>query len=189
MLWLIWLASMFVLVAGVVLQAALMDFGAYAGLVAGMYRAGRVILIGSGVFFVADLVALSAYTLSRGADAGPREVVTDDRPLGTTPGRTLFGSSKLRMLHRKSGYVTVESVVDGSATFGERMMLLGILSALLAFALIWVGMGLMLAQRLLVCVLLPIPAGAVAYSNLRIAWRQYRSAKERLARRAHRHDA
>jgi hypothetical protein len=58
----------------------------------------------------------------------------------------VIGRSKRKILGSKSDFITNDSLVDGSATFGQRIMVLGIITACLSFFSIFVGAGLILLK-------------------------------------------
>ena len=72
------------------------------------------------------------------------------------------------------------SLVDGSATRGERMMVMGIVTLFAAFFLVFVGVGLMLVKVFVVAALIPVIPGLWVSARARDAWRGYRAAKMRL---------
>jgi hypothetical protein len=74
-------------------------------------------------------------------------------------------------------------LLDGTATVGERMMVLGILAAHLSFFLVFVGIGLMFIKEIsVVALLFPLIPGLWLYGNLREDWREYRQAKQKVAK-------
>jgi hypothetical protein len=95
-----------------------------------------------------------------------------------------MGRSKLKILGSRSGFITMESLVQGTATSGERMMVLGIITLFVSFFLVWLGAGLMLMKKLWILVLLPVLPGLFGYYNLRDAWDDYRKARRRAADRS-----
>jgi CHASE2 domain-containing sensor protein len=85
--------------------------------------------------------------------------------------------SKIKSLYSAGNYVRVKSLVDGTATRGERMLFIGIFVALTAFCFVFVGVSLMVVGHLLLAVILPVGAGHVLYKNVHIAVHQYRAAQ------------
>src|SRR5439155_22066463 len=99
-------------------------------------------------------------------------------------GPPLSGRSKLRILYSKSGGMTMESLLDGTATPGERGMALGIATLFACFFLVFVGVGLLLARHLIIGLLIPILPGFFVYDRFfREVWKDYRQAKKRIASR------
>lgn len=175
-----------VFIAGVVLQAVLMEYSGYGDFVETASRIGYRILIFAVTALAADIVAMTIYTLRHGqSDNQQGKVIAENRPLsamslGYPP---LMGRSKRKILGSKSHSVTMESLVDGTATFAERMMVRGIVILFIAFFFIWLGLGLILMKNLLILVLIPVLPGLWVYYNLRDDWEQYRRAKKQFAAR------
>lgn len=184
----LWVFGLVAVIASAFLQDALMKYWAYGDFVEAASGIGRAILIFAVTILVADLAAMIVYTLRYGkSDPTKGKVITENRPLssmsvGHPP---LMGRSKRKILGSKSGYVTMESLVDGAATFAERMVALGILTAMVSFFLIFVGAGLMLMKNLLILVLFPVIPGLWLYNILREVWKDYQEAKKRVASRGH----
>jgi hypothetical protein len=175
-----------VFIASFFLQNALMDVPGYAEFVATLARIGRVILIVAVIVLLTDLAAMVVYTIRHGKrDDWKSNVDTANRgAFFQGPGsQLLMKRSKIRTLYNAGGYVQVKSLVDGTATTGERMIFIGIFTALTAFCFVFVGLSLMLVGRLLFAAVLPIAAGHVLFGNVRIAVHQYKAAKETLAAR------
>jgi hypothetical protein len=156
----------------------------YVAFVNAAAKTGWVILIVAVSAPVADLVAMIIYTLRHGESDGlAGKVINENRPLAMLFGSHLFmGRSKLKILGSKNSYVT-ESLLDGTATNGQRMMVRGIIALYVSFFLVFVGVGLMLMKSLMVLVLVPIIPGFFVYNVAREAWHDYRKAKQRLAGR------
>jgi hypothetical protein len=173
--------------ASVLLQTPLTDHSEYREFVEAASRIGRGVLIVAVAVLAADLAAMIAYTLRRGHSDRPKnEVITENRPLSAVSLRSppLVGWSKRKMLGGKSSFVTMRSLVDGSATFGERMMVLGIVTLFVSFFLVWVGAGLMLMKSVLILALIPVLPGLWVYYDLRDDWRHYQEAKKRVDARS-----
>ncbi len=98
-----------------------------------------------------------------------------------------LGRSKQKILGSKSGVISMESLASGTATLGERMMVLGICIALASFVLIFLGAGLMLMQKLLILVLIPIFPAFGFCKGAHSAWTEYREAKATLRERCAAH--
>jgi hypothetical protein len=74
--------------------------------------------------FVLDLIVMIIYTIRQGkSDDQQGKVITEKRSLtsmslGVPPP---MGRSKRKILGSKSGFITDDSLVDGTATFGQRI--------------------------------------------------------------------
>jgi hypothetical protein len=77
----------------------------------------------------------------------------------------------------------MKGLVDGTATKGDWLVFVAVFIALTGFALIFVGVSLMMVSRLLIFAILPLGAVHVLYLNIRIALTQYWKAKRELASR------
>jgi hypothetical protein len=187
-----WRASLLAVLAAAVvigsffLQYALSDVRGYADFVAALARVGRVILIVSIVTLVVDIAALTVYTIWHGKPDGWRGDVDDTRrgAFFQGPGAPLMTKhSKIKSLYSAGNYVQVKSLVDGTATKGERMLFIGIFVALTAFCFVFVGLSLMVVGHLLLAVILPVGASHLLYKNVHIAVRQYNAALHARRRR------
>jgi hypothetical protein len=138
--------------------------------------------------FVLDLIVMSIYTIRQGkSDDRKGTVITEKRAMGSMSiGVTRqIGRSKLKILGSKSGFVTDDSLVDGTATLGQRLMVLGIIGALISFIFIFVAAGLMLMKETPAALLFPAISGLWLYSALREMWQGHQQAKKRVAARRH----
>jgi hypothetical protein len=181
---LLWVLGLVALIASAFLQDALMRYRGFGDFVETASRVGWAVLITAVTVLIADLAAMIVYTLRHGqSDHLKGKVITENRPLGslTLGYPPLMGRSKRKMLGGKSGYVTMDSLVDGTATFAERMMVAGILTLMVSFFLIFVGVGLMLMKNLLIMALFPIIPGLWLYRIARYDWQEYRNAKKSVA--------
>ncbi len=173
-------------IVSVALQAALMEYRGHGDFVEAASRIGWAILIFAVTVLVVDLAAMIIHTIRRGESADQKgKVITEDRPLssmslGIPPP---MGWSTRKILGSKSEFISMESLVDGTATFAERMMVLGNITVFISFFLIWVGLGLILMKNILIFVLTPVLPGLWVYYNLRDDWRYYQEAKKRVAAR------
>jgi hypothetical protein len=172
-------------IASFVLQVGVLEkYPGYLGLVTAAARVGWVVLSFAVTVFVVDVIAVMIYTWRHGeSDDQKGKVITESRSLssmslGYPP---LMGWSKRKILGSKSEFVTVESLVAGTATFAQRMYVLGIIIAFVSFGLIWAGIGLMGMKYLLIFILVPVLPGLWVYYNLQDDWKAYRKAKQKLA--------
>lgn len=181
---LLWVFGLVAVIASAFLQQALTEYGDSGDLVETASRIGLGIVIFAGTVLVADLAAMIVYTLRHGqSDHLQGKVITENRPLSAMSLRIPppMGWSKRKMLGSKSGYVTMDSLVDGSATFAERMMVVGIITAMVSFFLVFVGVGLLLTKDLLIFVLFPVIPGIWLYNILRHVWQDYQRVKKKVA--------
>jgi hypothetical protein len=184
----LWVFGLVAVIASAFLQDPLLERPAFRDFVEAAPGIGRAISIIAAIVLVADLAAMIVYTLRYGKSDGTKgKVITENRPmtsmsLGIPPP---MGWSKRKILGSKSGYVTMESLVDGTATFGERMMVFGILTAMVSFFLIFVGAGLMMMKDLVIFVLFPVIPGLWLYNIMRHVLEDYQQAKKRVAARGH----
>jgi len=177
-------AGLVVVIGSVFLNNSLEAHPGYRAFVAAAARTGWVILIGAVVVLVADFAAVSVYMIRKGkTDDQEGAVVTGGAlPMSFNP-TPAIGRSKRKVLTSKSKFVSVESLVDGSATFGDRMMVLGICIALLSFFSIFLGAGLMLMHNFVVLALFPVVPGVLLFKGGRSAWADYREAKAKVQAR------
>jgi hypothetical protein len=171
-------------IASAFLQQALMEYEGYDHVVETASRVGWVVLIFAVGFLAADLATMIVYTIRHGqSDEQEANVVTENRPLSAMSPRVPppMGWSKRKILGSKNQFTTMESLIDGTATFGERMMVVGILTAFVAFFSIFVGAGLMLMKNLLILALFPVIPGIWLSRIAREISQDYRAAKKRVA--------
>jgi len=189
--WLLfWALALIAVIASALLQQALMDDAGYGSVAANVVetasRIGWVVLVSAGTVLVADVAAMTIYIVRRGqSDSLKGKVITDNRPLSAMSLRIPppMGWSKRKMLGGKSESVTMESLVDGTATFGERMMVAGFFTAGIAFFSIFVGGGLIMMQDLLIFVLFPVIPGIWLYRIVRETSHSCREAKKSVVAR------
>jgi hypothetical protein len=100
-----------------------------------------------GALFVADLVLVMIYVYRIGnVDKAEGRIVTEHRPLSTSDWITMGGSGfiagkywgKHKVLVSRSTYITEMSLVDGTATKSQRLLVRGIQLAAFFFWLAWV---------------------------------------------------
>ncbi|MBI3603732.1 MAG: hypothetical protein HY205_04710 [Nitrospirae bacterium] len=182
----VWVFGLVAVIASAFLQDALMERWDVGGVVEIASQVGWALLIFSVIVLVAALAAMIVYTIRYGqSDTLKGKVVTENRPLtgmslGIPPPS---GWSKRKMLGGKSEFITMESLIDGTATVGERMMAGGIVTAMISFFLIFVGVGLIAMKELLIFILFPIIPGIWLYRIVSNVGRDYQEAKKRVATR------
>ncbi len=165
-------------IAGGLIQEALAS-GGYADVLQTMSRAGSWILIGALVFFLGDMCAMAVYTIRNGhSDGAAGKVVTANQPLTMSLGQTPpMGRSKRKILFTKNRFITMKSLVDGTASAADRLMFVGIHCAIGSFFLIWVGLALIgIRTNVLAIAILIVPglwAGNIAHDT----WTSYRRVK------------
>lgn len=113
----------------------------------------RVAAVVFGLLFVVDLLALMIYA-SRSGKVEPDEghVVTENRPLAASDSLELGGSGapggrywgKHEVFLSRSTFITDMSLVDGTATQAQRLLVRGMKLAGILFWLAWVCGGLAL---------------------------------------------
>ena len=91
--------------------------------------------------------------------------------------------SKRKRLGSTSDFITDDSLVDGTATFGQRMMVLGIITLFISLFLIFVGTGLMVMKDNPLAILFLIIPGIWLFNFAREAWQGHQEAKKRVAAR------
>jgi len=129
------------------LQAAYLEpHPGYRAFVEAAARIGPRIAVTAAVVLVLDLAGLVALTLLYGQTDRKRGEVVDDGPMATrlTP---QFGRSRRKILVSKHEFVAVESLVDGSATLADRLLVIGIFVLYASFFLIFVGAALTVLQE------------------------------------------
>ena len=193
LLWLLfWVLGLVGVIASAFLEQALMEYEGYGDVVGHVVetasRVGWIVVIVAGTVLVADIAVMTIYTIRQGqSDNLEGKVITENRPLSAMSLRIPppMGWSKRKMLGSKSDFITMESLVDGTATFGERIMVVGIFTAFVSFFSIFVGAGLMLMEDLLIFVLFPVIPGIWLYRFIRETSQDYQEAKKRVAARRH----
>jgi hypothetical protein len=182
--WLLWwVLGLVALIASAFLQWALMAHEGYGEFVETASRAGWAILFVALAALASAMIAGIVYTLHRGRPRRRGEIVSERR----APGAMFLGIpppagwSKRRILGGARHAVTMESLADGSASLGDRLLVLDIVVVFAAFFLAWLGLGLILMEKLLILALVPVLPGLWVYANLREDWRLYREAKRKVA--------
>lgn len=113
--------------------------------------AGKWILMVAGGIFVPTLAALGIYAIRNG--------VTDD-PMPRPDSIAYRGAAKLTTVAKRTGFISMESLVNGTVTPAQWAVVVGIEIALVDFFLIFLGLGLMqLADSNGLSLFLPAIAG------------------------------
>lgn len=185
MRWLRWVLLYFAaLIAFIILaciSAMLLDNPPFHAFAAAAGRVGWWLGGGAVTVLVCDIAALVAFTIRFGeTDEGGDPIAADGGPnpfLNTMP----LAYSRFKQFGRRNSFVTTESLVDGTATLGERLFVLGIIVFLISFFLIFVAISLVTLPGLgLVALVWPSIPGIVVYMQLRDGWHEYRAAKKKL---------
>ena len=157
---------------------------AHAATHVGAWMLGIVISV-----MVVDMVLMVIYTIRHGRSDGKRRTVeTNDEPISPPmwmKGRIgrWHGRYKRRILVSRSGFISNESLADGTATFGERLMVVGIITFLFCFFLVFLGMGLLMMEDNPIVLLIPVAVGVWVFKIFKSAYTDYREAKNRVAAR------
>jgi hypothetical protein len=136
-------------------------------------RAGWIVLIAAVTGLVGSLAIIVTCGIRYGVpgeDEGT--VVTENRPMTMSPGSPrLSGRSKRKILVSREKFVSPKSLVDGTATTGERTAVLGIVGAMTSLLFVFVGAALIIVKTTLlgpIFVLVP----AVWFARIaRASWR------------------
>jgi hypothetical protein len=138
---------------------------------------------------VVDLILMVIYTIRHGqSDGRSGTVETDDEPLSPPmwmKGRigSWHGRTKRRIVASRSGFISNESLADGSATVGERLMVVGIITFLFCFFLVFLGMGLLMMEDNPLVLLMSAAVGVWLFNIFKGAHADYREAKKRVVAR------
>lgn len=107
---------------------------------------GKWILIVAAGIFVPTMVALGIYTIRKGERA---DVKSAAQPLGpyAATGRSAViaykSAAKLKAVAQRTEFISIESLLNRTATRAEWAVVIGIETALVCFFLIFLGLGLM----------------------------------------------
>ena len=157
---------------------------------------GHRMIIVVGVLFVADLAAMIIYTIRKGTpnddDDSPDGMTDSDGSLTADAAGTLASDQQLvaanyktkkKTLIQQSGFVSDDSLADGTATAAERMMVHGIQVFFVLFWLLFVSAGMIGMKSNPLAVFLIIVPTIWFLGNVR-SWRKdAASAKKRVQSR------
>jgi hypothetical protein len=179
---LLWMFGLLSFIAIALVSHSLLDLADFRTFAETASQAGKWIAVAAAIALASDVVVMTLYTIRFGQSENLKgKVITEDRPLNISLGSPpLTGRSKVKVLGSTSALVGMESLAEGTATFSQRMMRCGILTAFISFFFIFVGWGLMLMKSLPILVLIPILPGLFVYFNLRAAWSDYQEAKKKV---------
>ena len=174
------------IIAGGLLQEVLVA-GGFGSALEAMSWIGWFVLIGAVTILVVAMSAMTIYAIRHGeSDDAADTVVTENRPLSMSLGYPpLIGRSRRKILGSSHRLITDKSLVDGTATFPERMMVVGIIAAYTSFFLVFVGAALILMKTNLFFILLVTIPGLFFYRFASSAWREYQRAKRKFSARGH----
>ena len=181
---LLWVFGLIGLVASILVQGAFVSQG-YGAFLPTLAAAGPPIAIGAAIVLALDLAMLVTYTLCYGRHDIPKGTVTKDGPMTMGLGPA-FGRSKKKILVSRHEDISMESLLGGTATPGERMMAIGICVLYVAFPAIFVGGGLtMIDSSVLLGALFALAPAVWAYQVFfKPVWHAYHATKVKLGRRA-----
>jgi len=138
---------------------------------------------------VVDLTLMVIHTIRRGQSDGRNGAVeTDDQPMSPPmwmKGRVgrWHGRYKRRILASRSGFVSNESLADGTAPPGERWMVVGIITFMSCFFLVFLGAGLLTLDDNPLVLLMSAAVGVWLFNIFKGAHADYREAKKRVVAR------
>jgi len=170
-------ALLAVILAGIAVQAIYLEpHAGYRAFVAAAARVGPRVAIVAAVVLITDLAALAVYGIRQGKTDPSEGAIVDDGPLPMDLGIPI-GRSKRKILVSKSQFVSVESLVTGTATPGERAMVAGIFILYVSFFSIFLGGGLMLMKGFVLAIFAPVIPGILVASLVYDSWTDYREVK------------
>ena len=154
---------------------------------------GSRVLVAAVTVLVLDLAAMITYTIRNGSrdedasePAGLKSSVLLDNPRRRTGMEQIVNRryrSKTKILGRASGFITDDSLIDGTATLGQRMMVRGIRLWFACMWLILVSAGMSIVSRNILGIWL-IVAPTVWFAMVVRLWHDdYQTAKNRLQKR------
>lgn len=130
--------------------------------------------------FLVILVSLVIYGVRRGTpEEEEGEVVTDDSAMGSLR-LAVSGRSKKKMLLSRSRYVSMNSLLKGTASREDWVVAAGIQTLLLCFALVFLSVAMILTPSMgpLAIVFAVIP-GIWLFGIFRAQYDDYRNARKR----------
>ncbi len=147
---------------------------------------GILLLLAAVTGMVLTIAGMTAYTILRGRATGRRgRVITDYVPVLPSdrlrPRGRIAAVRRSKILLEKQTEITDESLVDGSATLGERLMVIGIITFMTCFFLLFVGIGLCLLKDNPIGLFFPLIAGFWFFKSMLAMREGRRSAKARVA--------
>ena len=173
-------ALLAVILAGVAVQAVYLEPHArYRAFVAAAARVGPRVAIVAAIVLVMDLAALVLYGIRQGKSDPSEGTAVNDGSLPMSLGIPI-GRSKRKILASKSQFVSVESLVNGTATPGERAMVAGIFILYVSFFSIFLGGGLMLMKGFVLAIFAPVIPGILVANFVYDSWTDYREVKAKL---------
>jgi hypothetical protein len=128
---------------------------------------------------VVDLIALVTYTLRHGHSdgrAGKTEITNSLMSPFMRPGGVRAGSWSRRILVSRN-VVSNASLADGTATVGERLVVVGIIAFICCFVLVFLGGALLVMDEFPIAPVAPVFVGIWAFKLFKTARDDQREAK------------
>ena len=152
---------------------------------------GVEILILGVVLMLAAISFLAVYAFRYGTpDEDEGRTVTDEsRSMMPNVGSGFTSrraASRRKMVYARDGEITDESLVDGTATPGQRMVVACILTMFVSLFLLFLGFSLWVMKDNPIVVFFPFVMAVWLGGFLRVVWRDRQKAKRAVARRAKR---
>jgi hypothetical protein len=157
-------------------------------------RTGSILLTVVGALFLTTLAALIFYTIRHGKSDADQDPSADSKESITAGQMGTIGTNRLiakanyrtkkKILASRSGFITDDSLAEGTATPGERWMVRGIKLFITLFWLLFVSIGLMTMKSNLLAVFFIIIPSFWFFGNVRSWQRGAEAAKKRVAKRA-----
>jgi hypothetical protein len=147
-------------------------------------KIGWVILIADLTFFASAMTCLIVYVVRRGkSNEEEGQVITTSEVLGSFD-PTAQGISKEKVLVSRSEFVSMQSLVDGTATKQEVAFAICVTLAFISFSLIFACVALInlpsQGPGILLFMVVPV---AMGWSLWKSMYKDYRDAKKKLVRR------
>ncbi len=166
-----------------------MNLDAYHGFAHAASPVGAWVLGFAVSVMVIAMVLMVIYTIRQGRPDDRRGTVETDAELISPPmwmkGRVgrWHGRYQRRILTSRSGFISNESLANGTATLAERWMVVGIITFMFGFFLMFLGMGLLTMDDNPVVLLMSVAVGIWVFNIFKRTYADYRAAKNRVATR------
>ena len=140
---------------------------------------------------VVDGTLLAIYTLRRGrTDAAEGKTITVDQPMSPMSPMRLRGFGIRRgwsrqnvLVSRRSDHISIKSLVDGTATLAERLIVFGLNVFIVCFVLLFYGFGLLFLDESPLVILMPLFVSVWAFNLFKGVYDDYRQARKNIAAR------
>jgi hypothetical protein len=149
---------------------------------------GKWMLVCSAAVLLSTMLALAVYVLRMGvsgdADVRPSVQPFGPRSVSGQSGFSLYkGRSRLKVMFSRERNITMDSLVDGTATRGERAVVIAVQVAFVSFWFVFLGGALTLvADTSGLSLFLPAVVGLWLFGILAAQWRDLNAARRKLAR-------